>query len=86
MSTITRLRRSATVTTDGGAVRTALAVRGLDQQALARLAGLSEATVSKACRGGTITGPTLARIGRALAAVPAVEMPEGIISLVVGER
>jgi len=83
MSTATRPHRAATVTTDGAALRTALAIRGLDQQTFAGIARLSEATISKAVRGGPITGPTLARIGRALASVPPVDLPEGIASLLL---
>ncbi|HVA20977.1 MAG TPA: hypothetical protein VNN74_02635 [Candidatus Micrarchaeia archaeon] len=81
MATTTPARRAATVTPDPSALRVAVAIRGLDQQGFARIAGLSEATVSKALRGGAITGPTLGRIGRALAATPVVELPEGIASL-----
>lgn len=51
---------------------TALAVRGLAQQDLALLAGLSESVISQAARGKPISGPTFGRIAAALAAAPPV--------------
>ena len=54
-----------------------LALRGLRQQDVAELAGLSEAVVSSAARGKAISGPTFARIAAALAAAPVVAPEAG---------
>ncbi len=49
-----------------------LALRGLRQQDLARLARLSEAVISAAARGRPVSGPTFGRLAAALAAAPVV--------------
>jgi hypothetical protein len=60
------------VTVDRREFAMQLALRGLRQQDLALLAGLSEAVVSAAARGRPISGPTFGRIAAALAAAPVV--------------
>ncbi len=49
-----------------------LAMRGLRQDDLARLSGLSRSVVSAAARGRRISAPTFARIASALAAAPVI--------------
>ena len=53
-----------------------MATRGLLQQDLARLTGLSESAISMAARGKSISGPTFGRIAAALAAAPIIA-PDG---------
>ncbi len=65
---------AGTVTIDDAALSAAMAMRGLDQMGLARLSGLSDATISKALHRRRITGPTFARIAEALASAPVVEL------------
>ena len=74
-------RCEAGLVLDPAAWRRALGIRGLLQQDLARLAGVAETTVSGALRGRPITATTFARLARALAAVPAVSLPEGVETL-----
>ena len=50
----------------------AMAVRGLAQQDLATLAGVSESAVSQAARGRAISPRTFGRIAAALAAAPVI--------------
>ena len=51
-------------------VRRQLAIRGMRQDQLARLAGLTPSTVSKACRvGGPLTATSVGRLARALRSV-----------------
>lgn len=59
---------------DGEELRRALAMRGLLQQDLARLAGVSETGISLAIRGRPIRPSTFGRIAQALAAAPVVEL------------
>ena len=59
---------------DGDELRRALAVRGLLQQDLARLAGVSETGISLAIRGRPVRPSTFGRIARALAAAPVIEL------------
>ena len=54
-----------------------LALRGLRQQDLALLAGLSRSVVSSAARGKPISGPTFGRIAQALSAAPLVAADAG---------
>lgn len=56
-----------------------LAIRGWDQRALAREAGVSEATVSRAMTGGRVRGMSGMKIAQALRRTPSV--PE-LVSLV----
>jgi transcriptional regulator with XRE-family HTH domain len=53
-----------------GALRRALAVRGIDQQELATAANLSEATISHAASGYPVATRTLQRIATALESIP----------------
>jgi len=62
------------VVIDGGELRRALAMRGLLQQDLAQLAGVSETGISLAMRGRPIRTSTFGRIARALAAAPVIEL------------
>ena len=61
---------------NGQRLRLELARRGLDQAALARLAGVSEATVSHASTGRTVNPTTLQRITVALVRVPMLAGPD----------
>lgn len=70
---------------NGGQLREAMALRGLDQKDLALLAGVTPAVISKAIRGGAVRGVTFARITRALAAAPLLEQP-GAASLLAASR
>lgn len=74
MDNAATFHNAGTVTLDAAALSRAMAIRDLDQMGLARLSGLSPATVSKALRNRPITGPTFAKIARALAAAPAVDL------------
>lgn len=47
-------------------LRYQVAIRGLDQQALADAAGMSQATASRAMAGGRVRRSTLLRLARAL--------------------
>ncbi len=67
---------------DGDELRRALAMRGLLQQDLARLAGVSETGVSLAIRGRPVRTSTFGRIARALEAAPVIEL-EGAERLLV---
>ena len=69
---------------DGDELQRALAVRGLLQQDLARLAGVSETGVSLAIRGRPVRPSTFGRIARALAAAPVIEL-EGAERLFMAE-
>ena len=60
---------------DGPIVRLAMASRGLDSRDLAYLAGVATSTLSGALHGRPITATTAARLGRALAATPVIEVP-----------
>ncbi|MHB8325552.1 MAG: helix-turn-helix domain-containing protein [Candidatus Dormibacteria bacterium] len=62
------------VTVDGGELSQALAMRGLLQKDLAQLSGVSETAISFAIRGRPIRAVTFARIARALAAAPVIEL------------
>lgn len=53
-----------------------LAVRGLLQQDLAKIAGLSESGLSRAMRGRPVRPSTYGKIARALAAVPVIELAD----------
>lgn len=59
---------------DGDELRRALAMRGLLQQDLAQLAGVSETGISLAIRGRPVRPSTFGRIARALAAAPVIEL------------
>lgn len=66
---------------DPAAWRRALGLRGLLQQDLAHRAGVAETTISGALRGRPVTATTFVRLVRALAAVPIVDLPEGVGTL-----
>lgn len=55
---------------DGLALRTELMRRGLEQRELAYRAGVSEGTLSRACRGRRVSPSTFRKIAEALAATP----------------
>lgn len=55
-----------------------LAIRGLQQDELARLAGVTPSTVSKAVHGGPVSPVTFLRLVKALSAVPIPEIPGGV--------
>jgi len=57
---------------------TRLAIRGLQQDELARLAGVTPSTVSKAVHGGPVSPVTFLRLVKALSAVPVPEIPGGV--------
>lgn len=59
---------------DGDELRRALAMRGLLQQDLAQLAGVSETGISCAIRGRPVRPSTFGRITRALAAAPVIDL------------
>lgn len=59
-------------------LRRQLAIRGLLQDELARLAGVTPSTVSKAVHGGPISPVTFLRLVKALSAVPIPEIPGGV--------
>jgi predicted XRE-type DNA-binding protein len=54
----------------GDTLRRELAARGLDQRGLAKLAGITESTVSHAMNGHTLHAQTVSRIALALERVP----------------
>jgi len=64
------------VAVDRAIFQQALARRGLSQQDLALLAGLSESVVSSVARGRGVSGPTFRRVIEALQAAPALELGE----------
>lgn len=55
------------------------AVRGWDQRSLARAAGISEGTISRALAGSGVRPSTLLRLARALHKQPAVSGLEAVI-------
>lgn len=63
-------RRSPGIVLDPVQLRLQLAVRGLRQDEVAQLAGLTPSTISKACsHGGPLTATSLGRLARALRSV-----------------
>lgn len=60
---------------DGEELRRALAKRGLLQQDLAQLSGLSETGISLAIRGRPVRPSTFGKILRALEEAPVIELP-----------
>lgn len=73
------IRRSSTsIMFDAIRLRRQLAIRGLLQDELARLAGVTPSTVSKAVHGGPISPVTFLRLVKALSAVPIPEIPGGV--------
>lgn len=62
--------RSPGIVLDPLELRLQLAVRGLRQDELAHLAGLTPSTISKACRaGGPLSATSVGRLARALRSV-----------------
>ncbi|HUY25085.1 MAG TPA: helix-turn-helix transcriptional regulator [Candidatus Saccharimonadales bacterium] len=73
------IRTSSTgIMFDAIRLRWQLAIRGLLQDELARLAGVTPSTVSKAVHGGPISPVTFLRLVKALSAVPIPEIPGGV--------
>ena len=71
MVVVTRPRRVVSgVLLDPTELRRQLALRGLRQDELARLAGVTPSTVSKACRiGGPLSAASVGRLVRGLASI-----------------
>lgn len=64
---------------DAAGLRYALAVRGLTQAELARTAGLTEATVSRAANGHMADYLTIRKLARALTITPCLPGAEAIV-------
>ncbi len=64
---------------DAAGLRYALAVRGMTQAELARIADLTEATVSRAANGHAANYTTIRKLARALTITPCLLGAEGII-------
>jgi plasmid maintenance system antidote protein VapI len=64
----------------GDVLRRELVCRGVDQQAFARHAGISEATLSHACTGRPVSTTTVRRIVSGLHTLPKLQ---GAVELVV---
>lgn len=81
MALKTPISRGGQLRLDPAELLRAMAIRGLLAIDLCRLAGVAEPTLSGALRGRPVTGATIGRIARALAATPPIGL-EGIDRLV----
>ena len=65
----------------GDRLRAEIAIRGVDHQTFARVAGISAATLSHACTGGRISGTTLRKLAQAIATMPQVRHAEDLVAI-----
>jgi len=65
---------------DIGQLRYEMAIRGLDGRTLARVAGVSKNTVTRARHGQPINSETLRRIVAALLTFPPLRMAEDLVA------
>jgi transcriptional regulator with XRE-family HTH domain len=71
---------------DTAQLRYEMAIRGLDGQTLARAAGVSKNTVTRARHGQPINPETLRRIAAALLTFPPLRMAQGLVARPEGQR